>query len=79
MVNGQALLRVYGALMWSLGKVLANPEVVRVYLGSFWDQPYQNRDCENLLKAEQRDLMEDLRNLPSNAALRSKSTVIVHD
>ena len=32
-------MQVYGALMWSLGKVLGTPEVARVYIGSFWDQP----------------------------------------
>lgn len=26
-------MRVYGALMWSLGKVLNTPEVMRVYIG----------------------------------------------
>lgn len=26
-------MRVYGALMWSLGKVLNTPEVARVYIG----------------------------------------------
>ena len=33
MVDGQQLMRVYGALMWSLGKILATPEVARVYAG----------------------------------------------
>ncbi|KAL8469872.1 hypothetical protein ACS0TY_032655 [Phlomoides rotata] len=32
-VDTQQLMRVYGALMWSLGKVLNTPEVNRVYIG----------------------------------------------
>lgn len=28
--------------MWSMGKVFDNPEVVRVYVGSFWEQPLRH-------------------------------------
>ena len=38
-VSVQQLMRVYGALMWSLGKVFETPEVCRVYIGSFWEKP----------------------------------------
>ena len=37
-VDTQQLMRVYGALMWSLGKVLTCPEVPRVYIGNNTDQ-----------------------------------------
>ena len=59
-------MRVYGALMWSLGKVVKTPEVLRVYLGSFWDQPLMFEDNAELFELEKRDLMNDLRGLPRN-------------
>ena len=37
-IDRQKLMRVYGALMWSMGKVMQTPEVLRVYVGSFWDR-----------------------------------------
>ena len=51
-VDAQKLLRIYGALMWSLGKVIKTPECVRVYIGSFWEQPLQcNEWSKQLLQA----------------------------
>lgn len=69
-IDEQRLMRVYGALMWSLGKVLKTPEVMRVFIGSFWDQPRMHTDNSALFDAEQRDLMTELRSLPQNAAVR---------
>lgn len=33
MMTHQQLMRVYGALMWSLARILQNPEVVNTTLG----------------------------------------------
>jgi len=69
-VDHQSLLRVYGALMWSLGKVLNTPEVARVYVGSFWDEPLRYDVNRRLFEDEEQDLMKDIQSLPRNSALR---------
>eukprot|EP00953_Heterococcus_sp_UTEX-ZZ885_P041382 21115-Heterococcus_DN1.PRE.1 len=60
-VDRQKLMRVYGALMWSMGKIIKTPEVLRVYVGSFWDEPLMYDDNAALFDMEERDLMNDLR------------------
>jgi EH domain-containing protein 1 len=69
-IDAQSLLRVYGALMWSLGKVIQTPEVCRVYMGSFWEQPLRNLDSKQLLEREKQDLLQEMMTLPQNAAVR---------
>lgn len=76
MIDQQQLMRVYGALMWSLGKVLNTPEVARVYIGSFWDQPLQYIQNRKLFEAEEQDLFSDITSLPRNAALRKLNDLI---
>lgn len=56
-IDRQQLMRVYGALLWSLGKTMASPEVARVYVGSFWQEPLQNLDNAELFEMEEKDLM----------------------
>ena len=75
-VDRQRLLRIYGALMWSIGKVIKTPEVPRVYVGSFWDEPLQHEDNAALFEAEQEDLMKDLRDLPRNSAVRKINELV---
>lgn len=76
MVDPQQLMRVYGALMWSLGKVLNTPEVARVYIGSFWDNPLHFDENRKLFELEEQDLFNDLKSLPKNAALRKLNDLI---
>ncbi|XP_024631358.1 EH domain-containing protein 2 isoform X2 [Medicago truncatula] len=73
-VDTQQLMRVYGALMWSLGKVLNTPEVARVYIGSFNDKPTNEGFADplgkNLFEKEQNDLLADLLDIPKKACDR---------
>ncbi|KAG1962596.1 EH domain-containing protein [Pimephales promelas] len=75
-ISTQQLMRVYGALMWSLGKIINTPEVVRVYIGSFWAQPLLIADNRKLFEAEEKDLFSDIQSLPRNAALRKLNDLI---
>ena len=75
-VNTQQLMRVYGSLMWSLGKVIHTPEVARVFIGSFWDQPFLYSENRALFEAECSDLIRDLQKLPDNTALRKINDII---
>ncbi|KAK6269096.1 hypothetical protein QUC31_013256 [Theobroma cacao] len=73
-VDTQQLMRVYGALMWSLGKVLNTPEVVRVYIGSFNDKLLNEAAIgplgQDLFEKEQDDLLKDLIDIPRKACDR---------
>ncbi|XP_019873798.1 EH domain-containing protein 1 isoform X2 [Aethina tumida] len=76
MIDSNQLLRVYGAMMWSLGKVLRYPEVSRVYIGSFWDQPLQFDCNRKLFEEEEQNLFRDLQSLPRNTVLRRLNDLI---
>ncbi|XP_020221272.1 EH domain-containing protein 1 [Cajanus cajan] len=73
-VDTQQLMRVYGALMWSLGKVLNTPEVARVYIGSFNDKPIDESLVsplgQDLFEKEQNNLLADLVDIPKKACDR---------
>jgi hypothetical protein len=62
--------------MWSLGKCIGSPEVPRVYIGSFWDQPLRNEEMRPLFEAEMRDLIADLKSLPKNNAMRKVNELV---
>eukprot|EP00250_Pteridium_aquilinum_P007074 c16868_g1_i1 orf=165-1427(+) len=74
-VDTQQLMKVYGALMWSLGKVMETPEVMRVYIGSFSDeapgkQVVGGDFAKDLFEKEQDDLLAALLSLPKKSCDR---------
>ncbi len=71
-----ALLCSYGAMMWALGKVVQTPEVMRVYVGSFWEYPIADVEFKHLFEIESQDLMRDLANLPRFAAVRKINELV---
>lgn len=76
MIDSQSLMRVYGALLWSLGKILQTPEVVRVYIGSFWEEALKYDDNRKLFEQEANSLVEDIQNLPKNNTIRKLNDLI---
>jgi len=76
MMTHQQLMRVYGALMWSLARILQNPEVSRIYVGSFWNQPLLYEANRELFEMEQDDLFDDLQALPRFAMVRRLNDLI---
>ncbi|KAM6970373.1 EH domain-containing protein 2-like [Aplochiton taeniatus] len=75
-VESQQLMRVYGSLMWSLGRVFLTPEILRVIIGSFWSEPRRVSVHSQLFELEEEDLLADIRNLPHNAALRKLNDLV---
>merc|ERR1712115_348120 len=55
---------------------MSSPEVARVYVGSFWDEPLKNLDNSDLFEQEERDLMKDLAILPRQSAVRKINELV---
>lgn len=69
-IDSTNLVRVYGALLWNVGKVLQTPEVARVYISSFWDAEYRYKDHQKLFDEDKAAILKELQDLPRNALLR---------
>ena len=78
----QELLRVYGALLWSLAPLINVTEPPKVYVGSFWDKPFQPNTYSDLFLAEERLLVHDLNDIIINqlqnkiAAVRRRAKAV---
>ncbi|KAL8449667.1 hypothetical protein Emed_002922 [Eimeria media] len=57
-------------------QVISSPEVARVYIGSFWNNPLQNDENRKLFEAEANDLYSDIARVPRDAAIRKLNDFI---
>ncbi|XP_015265443.1 PREDICTED: sarcalumenin isoform X3 [Gekko japonicus] len=62
----QELMRVYGALFWSLAPLINVTEPPRVYVSSFWAPDYQPDTHRDLFLKEEISLLEDLNQVIEN-------------
>ncbi|KAL2086937.1 hypothetical protein ACEWY4_017996 [Coilia grayii] len=65
-LSTQDLMRVYGALFWSMAPLINVTEPPRVYVSSFWGQDYAVETSHDLFRREEVSLMEDLNQVIEN-------------
>jgi len=75
-VTREQLVRVYGSLMWSMGKIFDSPEVVRVYTGSYWNGALINNDFGRMFEKDEKLLVRELVDLPRCAAERKVNQMV---
>ncbi|KHN72007.1 EH domain-containing protein 1 [Toxocara canis] len=78
-VGAAELIRVRGALMWSLSRILESPEVPKVFIGSFWDGDGEKKDkseVAELFTQEYDEFFEELKLLPQQCDVRKLNDVI---
>jgi hypothetical protein len=75
-LDSESLMRVYGALLWSMGKIFRGAEVTRVYVGSFHEQPLARPEYEKLFERDRNVLMEHLRELPKMCGMRKVNEMV---
>jgi len=56
--------QIYGALLWSLGRIIKTPEVVKIYAASFLNKPLENGETRRLIETEVEDLLNDINEIP---------------
>jgi hypothetical protein len=59
-----------------MGKIFNSPEVVRVYTGSYWDEPLLHKDFEKMFDSDEGLLIHELVNLPKSCAERKVNEVV---
>lgn len=77
-LDTESLIRVYGALLWSMGKIFKGSEVTRVLVGSFQDgsEDKIKPELKTLFDKDRNVLMRDLNDLPKACSMRKVNEII---
>lgn len=75
-LDHESLMRVYGALLWSMGRIFKGAEVTRIYVGSFRDGPIQREEHTNLFQKDKQVLMSHLAQLPKACSMRKINEMV---
>ncbi|CAH1776310.1 unnamed protein product, partial [Owenia fusiformis] len=65
-ISQQELMRVYGALFWSLAPLINVTEPPRVYTGSFWGRAFKDNTNHQLFYDEEISLLNDINQMIQN-------------
>lgn len=69
-LDNESLMRVYGALLWSMGRIFKGAEVARIYVGSFHDEPIRRPEFEGLFQKDKTVLMNFIAQSPRACSMR---------
>ena len=75
-LDPESLMRVYGALLWSMGKIFHGAEVTRVYVGSFKEDQAVREEHKELFKKDRDSLMNKLEELPRACGMRKVNDMV---
>lgn len=82
-LDQESLMRVYGALLWSMGRIFKGAEVARIYVGSFRDEEEKKVDNtvlrpehKNLFDKDRKALMSYLDQLPKACSMRKVNEIV---
>lgn len=75
-LDSESLMRVYGALLWSMGRIFKGAEVTRVYVGSFCDEIVIAEQQKKLYAKDRDILMEQLTKLPTCCTMRKINEMV---
>lgn len=72
------LMRSYGGLMYGLGRVFHTPELKRIYVGSFRDEPYDSRSAilHSIFESDKKLLDDDMKHLSAESSKQKVNSFI---